>query len=90
MMQGTMQTIYVERGFGFIRDTDGGDVFFHHSALIPPENFATLEVEIGVEFEPELGPKGPRTAKISVTPLDTHPALSFSELAAYFQRRAAG
>jgi cold shock CspA family protein len=90
MMQGTIRTIDAKHSFGFIRDTEGARVFFRRSALTPPASFASLEVGMRVEFEPELGPKGPRTAKITVTPLETPPVLSFEELAAYFQRHAAG
>jgi cold shock CspA family protein len=90
MMQGTIQTIHAERGFGFIRDTKGGHIFFRRSAMTPPESFATLEVGSGVAFEPESGPKGPCAVKITVTPLETPPVPSFEALAAYFQRHAAG
>jgi cold shock CspA family protein len=90
MMQGTIQTIHAKRGFGFIRDTEGAQVFFRRSALTPPASFASLEVGMRVEFEPEPGPKGPRTATITVTPLETPPVLSLNELAAYFQQHAAG
>jgi hypothetical protein len=48
------------------------------------------EVGIGVECEPEPGPRGPRAVKITVTPLETPPILSFEELAAYVHRHAAG
>jgi cold shock CspA family protein len=89
-MQGTIQTIHAKRGFGFLRDTEGAKVFFRRSALIPPASFATLEVGMRVEFEPESGPKGPRTATITVTSLETPPVLSFEELAAYVHRHAAG
>jgi CspA family cold shock protein len=89
-MQGTIQTIHAARGFGFLRDTEGAEVFFHRSALTPPERFATLEVGMQVEFEPETGPKGLRTAKITVTPVKTPPIRSFQELAATFHRHAAG
>jgi cold shock CspA family protein len=89
MMQGTIQATHVKRGFGFIRDTEGAKVFFRRSALTPPASFANLEVGIGVEFELESGPKGPRTAKITVTPLETPPVLSFEELAAYLPGHAA-
>jgi hypothetical protein len=43
-----------------------------------------------VEFEPESGPKGLRTAKVTVTPLKTPPLRSFEELAAHIYRHAAG
>jgi cold shock protein len=90
MMQGTIQTIHAARGFGFIRDTEGGEVFFHRSALTPPASFATLEVGMQVAFEPESGPKGLRTAKLTVQPLKTPLLRSFEALAAHVHRRAAG
>jgi cold shock protein len=89
-MHGTIQTIHAARGFGFIRDSEGAEVFFHRSALTPPEGFATLAVGMPVEFEPESGPKGLRAAKLTVTPLKTPPIRSFQELAAAFHRHAAG
>ena len=90
MRPGTMHNIRTARGFGFLRDTEGAEVFFHRRALTPPERFATLEVGTRVEFEPASGPKGLRTAKITVTPRETPPGLAFEELAAYFRRHAAG
>ena len=89
-MHGTIQTIHAARGFGFIRDPEGAEVFFHRSALAPPERFATLEVGMRVEFEPESGPKGLRTVKLTVTPVKTPPLRSFEELAAHVHRHAAG
>jgi cold shock protein len=65
-MQGTIQSIRAERGFGFLRDTAGAEVFFHHSALPSPDHFATLAVGMMVEFEAEMGPKGRRATKITV------------------------
>ena len=89
-MQGTIQTIDAKHRFGFLRDAAGAKVFFRRSALTPPERFATLAIGMRVEFEPASGPKGLRTAKITVTPLETPPGRSFEELAAYFRRHAAG
>jgi cold shock protein len=89
-MQGTIQRIRAERGFGFLRDAAGAEVFFHHSALPSPDHFATLAVGMTVEFEAEMGPKGLRAAKITVTPLRTPPLRSFQELAGYFHGQAAG
>jgi hypothetical protein len=45
---------------------------------------------MGVEFEPESGPTGPRVIKITVTFLEMLPVRSFQELAAAFHRHAAG
>ncbi len=89
-MHGTIQTIDAKHHFGFLRDAQGAKVFFRRSALTPPERFASLEVGMRVEFEPASGPKGLRTAKITVTPLETSPERSVAELAAYFRRHAAG
>jgi cold shock CspA family protein len=90
MRYGTIQTIDAKRGFGFLRDTEGAKVFFRHTALAPPASFTSLEVGMQVEFEPASGPKGPCTSTITVTPVETPPVLSFEELAACFQRHAAG
>jgi hypothetical protein len=43
-----------------------------------------------VEFEPTSGPKGLRTAQITVTPLETSAGRSVEALAAYFRSHAAG
>lgn len=67
-MQGTIQSIRTERGFGFIRDTKGGDVFFHHTSLTRPDRFDTLAVGMMVEFELEESPKGPRATKVTIMP----------------------
>ena len=89
MMQGTIQTIDAKHHFGFLRDATGAKVFFRRSALTPPERFASLAVGMRVEFEPASGPKGLRTAKITVTPLETPPGPSVEALAAYFRSHAA-
>jgi cold shock CspA family protein len=89
-MHGTIHSIRTERGFGFIRGTGGAEVFFHRSAVTPPEGFAALAVGMPVEFEAETGPKGLRTTKLTVTPVKTPPLRSFEELAAHSHRYAAG
>ena len=65
-MQGTIQTIRVERGFGFLRDSGGGEVFFHHTALPSPDHFANLRVGMMVEFEAEHSPRGHRATQVRV------------------------
>jgi cold shock CspA family protein len=57
-----------QRGFGFLRDTEGAEVLFHYRALTPPERFATLEIGMQVAFEPESGREGLRATKLTVTP----------------------
>lgn len=67
-MQGTIQSMRTERGFGFLRDTEGTEVFFHHSVVSPHDGFVTLAVGMAVEFEAEPGPKGPRATKVTIAP----------------------
>jgi cold shock protein len=67
-MQGTIKSLRPERGFGFIRDLQGGEVFFHHTALPSPDQFAALTIGMVVEFEAEAGPKGPRATKVTRRP----------------------
>jgi cold shock CspA family protein len=90
MMHGTIQTIHAARGFGFLRDPEGAEVLFHRRALTPPERCATLDVGMRVAFEPESGPKGLRTEKLTVAPVKTPALRSFAELAAHVHRHAAG
>lgn len=68
------------RGFGFITDDDGRDVFLHASAL--PEGSESPRPGTRVEFSVADGRKGPQA--LSVTVLERTPPLSRS------QRKPAG
>lgn len=65
MHNGKIKKVVRERGFGFISDTDGREVFFHQSSLVNTQ-FDSLKEEDKVEFEIEDSPKGPRAVKVSV------------------------
>ncbi len=65
MHSGKIKKIVRERGFGFISDTDGREVFFHQSGLVDAQ-FDSLKEEQKVEFEIENSPKGPRAISVSV------------------------
>jgi CspA family cold shock protein len=67
-MQGTIQSLRTERGFGFIRDVKGGEVFFHCTALPSADHFTALTIGAVVEFEAEPSPKGPRATKVTPVP----------------------
>ena len=56
--EGTVKWFNDSKGFGFIQQDDGPDVFVHHSA-IKAEGFRTLEEGARVQFEIVDGPKGP-------------------------------
>lgn len=65
MHTGKIKKIIRERGFGFISDTDGREIFFHQSGLVGAQ-FDSLQEEQRVEFEIEKSPKGPRAISISI------------------------
>jgi CspA family cold shock protein len=52
-----------QRGYGFISQEDGPDVFVHHSA-IQGEGYKSLEENQKVEFDTTEGPKGPQAANV--------------------------
>jgi len=65
MHTGKIKKIVRERGFGFISDTDGREMFFHQSSLIDV-TFDALQEDQQIEFEVEKSPKGPRAINIKV------------------------
>jgi CspA family cold shock protein len=52
-----------EKGFGFISQADGPDVFVHFSA-IAGEGYKNLEENQQVEFDVTQGPKGPQASNV--------------------------
>lgn len=66
MHKGKIKKLVRERGFGFINDTDGREVFFHQSGLTDG-GFDGLKEDTEVEFDVENSPKGPRAINIRVT-----------------------
>lgn len=66
MHTGRVKKVARERGFGFISDTDGRELFFHQSSLIDMK-FEELMEDQQVEFEVEKSPKGPRAINIKNT-----------------------
>ena len=58
MKEGTVKWFNASKGFGFIEQDGGGDVFVHYSA-IKSDGFKTLDEGARVQFEVVDGPKGP-------------------------------
>jgi CspA family cold shock protein len=64
MTTGTVKWFDEGKGFGFIESGDGGkDVFVHFSA-IQGDGYKTLADGQAVEFESEMGPKGPQAKSV--------------------------
>jgi CspA family cold shock protein len=55
-----------QKGFGFIEQENGPDVFVHHTSILG-EGFKTLAEGEEVEFEVTQGPKGPKAEKVKRT-----------------------
>jgi CspA family cold shock protein len=60
---GTVKWFSNEKGYGFIAQPDGDDVFVHFSA-IQGEGYKSLQEGQEVEFEVVEGPKGKQAANV--------------------------
>ena len=63
MPEGTVKWFNDQKGYGFIIQDDGPDVFVHHSA-IEGEGFKTLAENDRVRFEITQGDKGLKAEKV--------------------------
>ena len=63
-LTGTVKWFNDAKGFGFIRQENGPDVFVHCSA-IQADGFKSLAENDEVEFEVTEGPKGPQAANVT-------------------------
>ena len=63
MAEGTVKWFNDAKGYGFIAQDGGNDVFVHHSA-IQGQGFKSLQEGARVEFEIVDGPKGPAAGNV--------------------------
>ncbi len=65
MSTGTVKWFNNQKGYGFISDSEGNDVFVHFSGL-SMDGFKTLEEGATVEFDVTDGAKGPQATNVTV------------------------
>lgn len=65
MLKGTVKWFSDKKGYGFIEQEDGPDVFVHFSG-IAGDGFKTLAEGDQVTFEIQEGPKGASAVNVSV------------------------
>ncbi|HUK57150.1 MAG TPA: cold-shock protein [Nitrospiria bacterium] len=63
MAKGKVKWFNAGKGFGFIEQESGGDVFVHFSA-IQDEGYKSLDEGQAVEFEVTQGPKGAQATNV--------------------------
>ena len=62
MLEGQIKRLVRDKGFGFIRQANGTEFFFHRSGTV--SDFDTLREGERVTFEEERSPKGPRAGNV--------------------------
>ncbi|MEK6776357.1 MAG: cold-shock protein [bacterium] len=63
MAEGQVKWFNAEKGYGFISQSEGKDVFVHFSA-IQGDGFKSLDEGDKVAFELAEGPKGPQAVNV--------------------------
>lgn len=64
MSTGTVKWFNNQKGYGFISDSEGNDVFVHYSGL-NMDGFKSLEEGQEVEFDVTEGAKGPQAVNVT-------------------------
>jgi len=64
--RGVVKWFDTKKGYGFIKQSDGDDVFVHFSGIMG-EGFKSLRAGEEVQFEIAEGPKGPQATHVTRT-----------------------
>jgi cold shock CspA family protein len=60
-----IQQLFKDDGYGFIRDFDGRDIFFHRNSVVNDE-FDNLKIGTTVSFNEVTGDKGPQASTVKI------------------------
>ncbi len=63
-MKGTVKWFNNQKGYGFISDEDGNDVFVHYTG-INSDGFKSLDEGQEVEYDVTEGAKGPQAVNVT-------------------------
>ena len=64
MTTGTVKWFNNQKGYGFISDEAGNDIFVHYTGLLM-DGFKSLDEGADVEFEIVNGEKGPQAVNVT-------------------------
>ena len=63
-MKGTVKWFNNQKGYGFITDEAGKEIFVHYSGIVS-DGFKALEEGAAVEFDITEGAKGPQATNVT-------------------------
>ena len=64
-VKGTVKWFNEARGYGFLSQPEGEDIFVHYTAILG-NGFRTLKEGQEVEFNVERGPKGLQASNVTI------------------------
>jgi cold shock CspA family protein/ribosome-associated translation inhibitor RaiA len=64
-MVGYVVRLFRKEGYGFIRDVDGREIYFHENAVLQ-DDFKRLEIGTGVRYFPSVGEEGPQASTVKI------------------------
>ena len=66
MNKGTVKWFNYQKGYGFITDSEGKDIFVHYSCIVSEQKFKSIAEGQTVEFEITDGEKGKQAINVTV------------------------
>lgn len=70
-VQAVVEMLDKEQGYGFLRNTDGQQIYFHRNSVLRGE-FDDLAIGTGVQYTPELGEKGLQASTVQKVAYPPH------------------